>query len=127
MSVQQIHFDSPAHGLIDSLDDRHLRFTQQEGQAMKRVALLLVLVVAVGTGCSHTDEVAENTMEGGVRHGHPHLFQFQHQHYTPDMTVGERDRQVARAWDWEGKQFADDVDTVLLLRPMSRLTKWNLR
>jgi hypothetical protein len=92
---------------------------------MKRVALLLLVVAA--TGCSHADEVAENTMNGGVRHGHPELQQFVLQYYTPDMTVGERDRRVARAWDWEGKQFAEDVDTVLLLRPMSRLTKWNLR
>jgi hypothetical protein len=92
---------------------------------MKRLAFLLL--VLAGTGCYHAEEVGESTARGGVAHGHPELGQFVYEYYTPEMKLSERDRKVARAWDWEGKQFADDIDHVLLLRPPSRLTIWNLR
>jgi hypothetical protein len=102
---------------------------------MKRLALLLL---AAAAGCSTSGPSSGGANGGtnygmfgdefnGARHGHPELNQYVLEYYTPDMTLKERDRKVARAWDWEGKQFADDVDMVLLLRPQSRLTKWNLR
>ncbi|HEY7088563.1 MAG TPA: hypothetical protein VH518_10770 [Tepidisphaeraceae bacterium] len=72
---------------------------------MKRYALLLLVLLS--PGC--------------------YLGQYDLGYYTPDKTLAERNRSIARNWDWEGKQFADDVDHALLLEPMGHLTKWNLR
>ena len=47
--------------------------------------------------------------------------------YTPAYTTQERFNMIARNWDYEGKQMQDDIDHVLLLRPASRLTTWNVR
>src|SRR4051794_14691290 len=47
--------------------------------------------------------------------------------YTPAYTPSERHAQIARNWDFEGKQATDDWDTVLLFRPASHLTIWNVR
>jgi hypothetical protein len=46
---------------------------------------------------------------------------------TPGYSSTERYQQIYRTWDYEGKQMMDDVDSVLLLRPPSRLTKWNVQ
>ena len=46
---------------------------------------------------------------------------------TPGYTGTERNRQIGRAWSYEGGQIVDDFDYVLLLRPPSRLTTWNVR
>jgi hypothetical protein len=46
---------------------------------------------------------------------------------TPTLSSRERMQQIDRNWDYEGRQLMDDVDTVLLLRPASRLTRWNVR
>jgi hypothetical protein len=46
---------------------------------------------------------------------------------TPAYTAGERFQMIARNWDYEWRQAQDDIDTVLLLRPSSRLTVWNVR
>ncbi len=46
---------------------------------------------------------------------------------TPGYTAAERHRQIGRAWSYEGGQAVDDFDHVLLLRPPSRLTQWNVR
>ena len=43
--------------------------------------------------------------------------------YSPE----ERHQQIARNWNYEGEQATDDVDRLLLLRPASRLTIWNVR
>ena len=47
--------------------------------------------------------------------------------WSPAYTARERHHMIARNWDYEGKQLIDDVDSVLLLRPASRLTIWNVR
>lgn len=47
--------------------------------------------------------------------------------YTPAYTARERDRQIARNWDYDGKQLVDDWDSFWLLRPASGLTIWNVQ
>jgi len=47
--------------------------------------------------------------------------------YTPAYTATERGQQIARNWDYEGKQSQDDIDNIFLLRPASRLTIWTVR
>ena len=47
--------------------------------------------------------------------------------YSVAYTTDERHKMIARNWDYEGKQMIDDIDSALLLRPMSHLTLWNLR
>ena len=46
---------------------------------------------------------------------------------TPAYTAAERNAMIARNWDYEIKQASDDWDAILLLRPASRLTIWNVR
>ena len=46
---------------------------------------------------------------------------------TPAYSSAERGRMILRNWDYEWKQVQDDVDYVLLLRPASRNTIWNVR
>lgn len=46
---------------------------------------------------------------------------------TPAYSAGERWQMIARNWDYEWKQAQDDTDSLLLLRPASRLTIWNVR
>ena len=47
--------------------------------------------------------------------------------YTPAYTARERDQQIARNWDYEGKQLVDDWDSFWLMRPASGLTLWNVQ
>jgi hypothetical protein len=47
--------------------------------------------------------------------------------WTPAYSAGERFNMIARNWDYEGKQTQDDMDSLLLLRPASRLTIWHVR
>jgi hypothetical protein len=47
--------------------------------------------------------------------------------WSPAYTTGERMNQIARNWDMEGKMVVDDIDHILLLRPMSGLTLWHIR
>lgn len=46
---------------------------------------------------------------------------------TPAYSSRERYTMIGRNWDYEGKQMMDDIDHVLLLRPASHLTIWNVR
>ena len=46
---------------------------------------------------------------------------------TPAYSPTERHQQIARNWNYEGQQAVDDIDEILLLRPTSHLTLWNLR
>lgn len=46
---------------------------------------------------------------------------------TPGYSAVERNQMIARNWDYEIKQASDDWDYLLLLRPSSRLTIWNVR
>ena len=46
--------------------------------------------------------------------------------WTPVYTTGERAQMIARNWDMEGKMTQDDIDDILLLRPMSGLTTWHV-
>lgn len=46
---------------------------------------------------------------------------------TPGYSPLERNQMIARNWDYEIKQASDDFDYLLLLRPSSRLTIWNVR
>ncbi len=45
---------------------------------------------------------------------------------TPAYSGSERADMIARNMEMEWKQVNDDVDHVLLLRPMSMLTLWNV-
>ena len=47
--------------------------------------------------------------------------------WTPAYSTEERAQMIARNWDMEGKMTQDDIDHLLLLRPMSRLTAWEVR
>ena len=46
---------------------------------------------------------------------------------TPAYSMNERFQQIGRNWDYEWKQASDDFDHVMLLRPASRLTLWNVQ
>lgn len=46
---------------------------------------------------------------------------------TPAHSARERRAMINRTWRYEGRQAVDDWDTLWLLRPPSRLTKWNVR
>ncbi len=46
---------------------------------------------------------------------------------TPAYTPAERNAMIARNWNYEIKMASDDWDSILLLRPASRLTIWNVR
>ena len=46
---------------------------------------------------------------------------------TPGYTPEERNRIIARGWDYDIRQASDDFDYLLLLRPASRMTVWNVR
>jgi hypothetical protein len=46
---------------------------------------------------------------------------------TPAYSSTERYQQIYRSWDYDGKQCMDDIDSVLLLRPPSHLTKWDVQ
>lgn len=46
--------------------------------------------------------------------------------YSPVYTLQERDDQIMRNWDYEGKQAVDDFDEALLLRPAGHLTIWDV-
>ena len=71
---------------------------------MKRLAMFLLLAVMM-SGCARPGEFG----------------------WTPAYNWDERTQQIARNWDFEGKQISDDVDHLLLLRPMTNLSIWNLR
>ena len=76
-------------------------------RSIHRLVALSILAVGglIGTGCARPNEIG----------------------YTPAYTTKERGDQVARNWDYEGKQMQDDIDHVLLLRPASHLTIWNVQ
>jgi hypothetical protein len=74
---------------------------------MKLVALLSLLTLGALsiTGCARPFELG----------------------YTPGYTARERNQQIARNWDYEGKQLVDDWDSFWLMRPASQLTVWNVQ
>jgi len=47
--------------------------------------------------------------------------------YTPAYSPSERHAMIARNWDYELKQATDDFDSLMLLRPASTLTIWNVQ
>ena len=46
---------------------------------------------------------------------------------TPGVPPAERDQQIGRNWSYEGAQVIDDFDHLMLFRPASRLTTWNVQ
>ena len=46
---------------------------------------------------------------------------------TPAYSPDERNQQIFRNWDYEGKKMVDDFDHMFLLRPASHNTIWNVR
>ena len=46
---------------------------------------------------------------------------------TPAYSWQERNALIARTWKYDAKQAVDDFDSVLMLRPPSRMTVWNVR
>jgi hypothetical protein len=78
----------------------------RKGTVMKKLAALVLLIGTVlGTGCARPNEVG----------------------WTPAYSWHERQQLILRNWDYEGKQKDDDLDSILLLRPASHLTIWNVR
>jgi hypothetical protein len=73
----------------------------EEGGVMKKLVLSMLLFAGpVISGCSIAN--------------------------TPAYTAQERFSQIGRNWSYEYEQIADDTDHLLLLRPASRLTVWNV-
>ncbi len=69
------------------------------------ILLGLVVVSSMVIGCARPNEIG----------------------WTPAYTTEDRINMIARNWDMEGKMLVDDVDSALLLRPMSGLTLWHVR
>lgn len=46
---------------------------------------------------------------------------------APGYTASERFQIIGRNWGWEYSQVNDDIDELLLLRPASHLSDWNLQ
>lgn len=46
---------------------------------------------------------------------------------TPGYSGNERWQLITRNWGQEEKQMNDDIDVLLLLRPMSHMTMWHVR
>jgi hypothetical protein len=46
---------------------------------------------------------------------------------TVAYSAKERGQMIARNWDLEYRMIQDDIDMVLLLRPVSSLTTWHVR
>ncbi len=46
---------------------------------------------------------------------------------TPAYSGQERGAMIARNMAWEYTTINDDIDTILLLRPSSRLSIWHVR
>ena len=46
---------------------------------------------------------------------------------TPAYTPDERQAQINRNIDYEGKQMIDDIDSAIFMRPATHMTVWNLR
>lgn len=69
------------------------------------ILLGLVVVSSMVIGCARPNEIG----------------------WTPAYTTEDRINMIARNWDMEGKMLVDDVDSALLLRPMSGLTLWHIR
>lgn len=46
---------------------------------------------------------------------------------TPAYSANERNAMIARTWRIDSRQIVDDVDSILLLRPPSRMTIWHIR
>jgi hypothetical protein len=46
---------------------------------------------------------------------------------TPAYSAQERNALIARTWKTDMKQAVDDFDSVVMLRPPSRLTIWHVR
>ncbi len=46
---------------------------------------------------------------------------------TPAYSPSERRAQILRNWDYDLKQTTDDFDHLMLLRPASHLTVWNVQ
>ena len=41
-------------------------------------------------------------------------------------TANERGKLISHAWNTDGRQMIDDIDSVLMLRPSSSLSGWNV-
>lgn len=46
---------------------------------------------------------------------------------TPAYSAKERGQMIARNWGLEWQMLNEDIDDALLLRPMSTLSRWNVR
>ena len=46
---------------------------------------------------------------------------------TPAYSPQERNALIARTWRLDSQQAVDDFDSILLLRPPSRMTIWHIR
>ena len=46
---------------------------------------------------------------------------------SPGVTSQERFQKIGRNWGWEYEQINDDIDSMLLLRPASHLSEWNIQ
>ncbi len=74
-------------------------------------ALLLAGLMILSTGC------ATPAYSGGL----PTL------KFPEEQATGEHANTYVRNWTFEFKQISDDIDSIFMLDPVSRLSKWNLR
>jgi hypothetical protein len=82
---------------------------EEEGEAMKRLPMRLVLKRTVYCGLL----VAGVSSMTGCS--------------TPAYSPAERSKMISRTWNYEGRQAVDDWDEFWLLRPPSRMTIWHVR
>ena len=82
---------------------------------MKLVAQLFACMMLIGlipkTGCYRIYKLDEDWEWGA----------------PPAYSANERYQQIARNWDYEGKQIVDDSDHLLLLRRAGQLALWMVR
>ncbi len=71
------------------------------------VPTLLLAGLALLGGCHH-----HNNVDWGA---------------PPAYSSHERWHMIGRNWDFEGQQKDDDIDSLMLWRPASRMTIWHVR
>jgi len=75
------------------------------------LGLSLAALFGLGTGCATP----------GHSGGFPTIV------FPSTQDRGEHANLYLRGFDFETKQLIEDLDTVLLLDPQSRMTRWNVR
>ena len=78
---------------------------------------LLLCVLLAGLAATQAGCLATPAYSGGL----PTI------QFPREKATGENANNIVRAMAYETRQIADDFNSVLLLEPPSRMTKWNVR